>query len=404
MSSRHDGRRDDKADQSDRDYLNRAERDRVLVEDLDRWLTESSMGLRDETDNGPDESEYVAILRQIQSKRKRKYVADQTLSSGGGLRRRRVQSVNTPFDRGHGQSTNLGRRESRNVYSSDFWDGRVFESANGSSPPSYPIITLGESFDEEYINSESDQPYERWEALGLNDENGVGIDVSGSDDEDISKLRIGSSYPPSTSASGITAIQQARHQSPDDPIPTLGSGSSTQTFIQTAEKTLDFLLWAHEKYHKYKPLIDSATELMRLDDGEQGDPNSLETGQSGTQDCDQPPHGILGADMIPMSRLDSSGSAVEPPRMRQIRNNAASTTMKAQRLRLAPSKRVCYYLIATIVLGLTSSFALALWWSHSVGDVSAGFTVGSYVVAIIALLLAAAGVFHAPRCRCWETC
>ncbi|KAI1330726.1 hypothetical protein F5Y16DRAFT_362483 [Xylariaceae sp. FL0255] len=69
---------------------------------------------------------------------------------------------------------------------------------------------------------------------------------------------------------------------------------------------------------------------------------------------------------------------------------------------LPPSKRVCYYLIAGLVFGISASLVIALWWAYSKDDISGGFTVGSYVTGVVALSLAAAGLFHAPRCRCWK--
>ncbi|KAI0183643.1 hypothetical protein EV127DRAFT_413926 [Xylaria flabelliformis] len=70
---------------------------------------------------------------------------------------------------------------------------------------------------------------------------------------------------------------------------------------------------------------------------------------------------------------------------------------------LPRNKRPCYYLLGGLSTGIVSSFALALWWARSQGDLSAGFTLGSYVVGVDALVVAAAGVFHAPSCRCWTT-
>ncbi|KAI0455734.1 hypothetical protein F5B21DRAFT_180060 [Xylaria acuta] len=68
---------------------------------------------------------------------------------------------------------------------------------------------------------------------------------------------------------------------------------------------------------------------------------------------------------------------------------------------LPQNKRPCYYLLGGLSIGLVTSLALALWWARSRGDLSAGFTLGSYVVGVDALVVAAAAVFHAPSCRCW---
>ncbi|KAI0485640.1 hypothetical protein F4859DRAFT_471940 [Xylaria cf. heliscus] len=69
---------------------------------------------------------------------------------------------------------------------------------------------------------------------------------------------------------------------------------------------------------------------------------------------------------------------------------------------LPAGKRVCYYLLATVVFGVLMSFGLALWWAQSQGDVSAGFTIGGYVIAVDALVVAVVGVVHRPGCRCWK--
>ncbi|KAI0198263.1 hypothetical protein F4808DRAFT_262980 [Astrocystis sublimbata] len=65
-------------------------------------------------------------------------------------------------------------------------------------------------------------------------------------------------------------------------------------------------------------------------------------------------------------------------------------------------KRACYYLLSGLVIGIVASFVLALWWARTQGDISAGFTLGSYIVALDALVVAAAGIFHVPSCRCWK--
>ncbi|KAI3327682.1 hypothetical protein HD806DRAFT_483628 [Xylariaceae sp. AK1471] len=66
------------------------------------------------------------------------------------------------------------------------------------------------------------------------------------------------------------------------------------------------------------------------------------------------------------------------------------------------NKKVCYYLIATVALGVMASFGLALWFASTRGDVSAGFTLGGYVIAVDALVAAVVGIIHSPRCQCWK--
>jgi hypothetical protein len=65
-------------------------------------------------------------------------------------------------------------------------------------------------------------------------------------------------------------------------------------------------------------------------------------------------------------------------------------------------ERVCYYLIGLVALGVVVSFALALWWARTQGDVSAAFTLGGYVIAVDALIAGFVGMCHMPRCRCWK--
>ena len=69
---------------------------------------------------------------------------------------------------------------------------------------------------------------------------------------------------------------------------------------------------------------------------------------------------------------------------------------------LEAARRVCYYLIAAAVFGIIASFGIAVWWSRSQGDASAGFTIGGYVIAVDALIVAIAGIVHRPGCRCWK--
>ncbi|KAI1422787.1 hypothetical protein F5Y12DRAFT_596202 [Xylaria sp. FL1777] len=86
---------------------------------------------------------------------------------------------------------------------------------------------------------------------------------------------------------------------------------------------------------------------------------------------------------------------------------SGDATVNATRTRsllppLSAAKRVCYYLIATAILGIAASFGIAVWWALSRGDASAGFTIGGYVIAVDALVVAIAGIVHRPGCRCWK--
>ncbi|KAI0539339.1 hypothetical protein GGR58DRAFT_464694 [Xylaria digitata] len=66
------------------------------------------------------------------------------------------------------------------------------------------------------------------------------------------------------------------------------------------------------------------------------------------------------------------------------------------------SKRVCYYLIAAVIFGIAASFGIAVWWAQSQRDVSAGFTIGGYIIAVDALVVAIFSGVHMPGCRCWK--
>ncbi|KAI0454470.1 hypothetical protein F5B21DRAFT_238354 [Xylaria acuta] len=90
----------------------------------------------------------------------------------------------------------------------------------------------------------------------------------------------------------------------------------------------------------------------------------------------------------------------------QGNNSCQSSNATATMSSLPPlpaGKRICYYLIATVAFGVLASFGLALWWAQSQGDVSAGFTIGGYVIAVDALVVAVVGVVHRSGCRCWKT-
>ncbi|KAI1347217.1 hypothetical protein F5Y01DRAFT_295774 [Xylaria sp. FL0043] len=106
----------------------------------------------------------------------------------------------------------------------------------------------------------------------------------------------------------------------------------------------------------------------------------------------------------PQLALATAAAAIDASDETQGRSRSTHTT--ATRALPAPplsaAKRVCYYLIATAVFGIAASFAIAVWWAVSQGDASAGFTIGGYIIAVDALLVAIVGVVHRPGCRCWK--
>ncbi|TRX97366.1 hypothetical protein FHL15_001644 [Xylaria flabelliformis] len=98
----------------------------------------------------------------------------------------------------------------------------------------------------------------------------------------------------------------------------------------------------------------------------------------------------------------SSATRTASPQEDTSCQSTNTTTAKSILPPLPAGKRVCYYLIATVFFGVLASFGLALWWAQSQADVSAGFTIGGYVIAVDALVVAVVGVVHRPGCRCWK--
>ncbi|KAK9417784.1 hypothetical protein SUNI508_01541 [Seiridium unicorne] len=62
----------------------------------------------------------------------------------------------------------------------------------------------------------------------------------------------------------------------------------------------------------------------------------------------------------------------------------------------------CFYILAATLVATLGSLLLAIWWSVSRGDVSGGFAMGAYVATVAGLPIAAGGLFHLPRCKCWS--
>ncbi|KAH6682864.1 hypothetical protein B0J14DRAFT_556139 [Halenospora varia] len=61
----------------------------------------------------------------------------------------------------------------------------------------------------------------------------------------------------------------------------------------------------------------------------------------------------------------------------------------------------CYTLILIDALAILSSLTLALWWSITRNDVSGGFTMAAYIVAVFGVPLGCLQIMHNKRCRCW---
>ncbi|KAJ2969002.1 hypothetical protein NUW58_g10093 [Xylaria curta] len=117
--------------------------------------------------------------------------------------------------------------------------------------------------------------------------------------------------------------------------------------------------------------------------------------------CGQGRNGGEGRDES--SDRNFRGQDSDPRQLENGTRNDDMTTVQAGSL-LTPlsARKVCYYLIAGLVLGVAVSFAIALWWAQSHGDISAAFTIGSYFVAVDALFLAVFTAIHVPKCQCWD--
>ncbi|KAI0165781.1 hypothetical protein GGR57DRAFT_497257 [Xylariaceae sp. FL1272] len=175
------------------------------------------------------------------------------------------------------------------------------------------------------------------------------------------------------------------------------TGLSTKSIAKGVVNSLE--LFMHKLYHGYRTFPEPLDELNNTDE-----PWHLESGRSPR------PRGSNKRSRSPVSSFSPSvagptnghGVMAMTTSPATIDSNRGSNNEGAQ-LRPHPTKRMCYYLIATLIIGLTMSFAVALWWTREIGDTATGFKVGSYVVAVCGTALAAAGYFHAPRCRCWKS-
>ena len=66
------------------------------------------------------------------------------------------------------------------------------------------------------------------------------------------------------------------------------------------------------------------------------------------------------------------------------------------------SWRTCVILSMVSAGAVLTSLSLALWWSMTRNDVSGGFTIGGYIVAVGCLVLYPIQYQHSKSCRCWH--
>ncbi|KAI0097871.1 hypothetical protein GGR51DRAFT_540015 [Nemania sp. FL0031] len=169
---------------------------------------------------------------------------------------------------------------------------------------------------------------------------------------------------------------------------------------------MDLLVRATEAYQRIRD--SEGNGEGGEEDGDGGflgldlDPYHLEAG---------PPRRILSARKTTPRRSPvtaTSTTASVTSHMNGVQGHASgqindATTLQTGKL-LAPLpaiKRVCYYLIGIVIFGVIASFGVALWWAQVQGDVSDGFTIGGYIIAVDALVVAVVSLVHRPTCRCW---
>ncbi|KAI0885759.1 uncharacterized protein GGS22DRAFT_134205 [Annulohypoxylon maeteangense] len=61
----------------------------------------------------------------------------------------------------------------------------------------------------------------------------------------------------------------------------------------------------------------------------------------------------------------------------------------------------CFYLSAAAIALLIASLGISLWWSVNHDDVSGGFGMGSYMLAVSSVIIAISTYMHRQDCRCW---
>ncbi|KAI1331862.1 hypothetical protein F5Y16DRAFT_359443 [Xylariaceae sp. FL0255] len=94
--------------------------------------------------------------------------------------------------------------------------------------------------------------------------------------------------------------------------------------------------------------------------------------------------------------------------VREHDTEAATTTeaedkvLPATDQKLPPHKRLCYYLLAGMFIDILLSLILSLWWNWRSQDISGGFTLGGWVLAVGAFVTSVVLTIHNPHCRCWK--
>ncbi|KAI1128217.1 hypothetical protein F5Y10DRAFT_241118 [Nemania abortiva] len=227
------------------------------------------------------------------------------------------------------------------------------------------------------------------------------LQSAGNDDEYESVFEL-ESYNPVKSAqtpsSHASAAAAAASAPADSEHGTTIAGLDVQAIAQGIVVAADILVRITEAYQR---LRDSEGNGEGGDDEFLGldlDPYHLEAGPPRRKlpaRKTTPGRSLIGSTASVTSMDEAQGHA-------SSQNNNATTAQEGQLLPPLPAiRKICYYLIATVIFGVVASLGIALWWAQVQGDVSDGFTIGGYIIAVDALAVAVVSLVHRPRCRCW---
>ena len=100
-----------------------------------------------------------------------------------------------------------------------------------------------------------------------------------------------------------------------------------------------------------------------------------------------------------MDRVETDANVDSQPESPHVSSVSILTSHKPSR---CCRWRVCHTIICIGILTFIGSLTLAMWWSMAKDDVSGGFTMAAYIVAVGGLPLASIQMRHNQRCRCWK--
>ena len=64
--------------------------------------------------------------------------------------------------------------------------------------------------------------------------------------------------------------------------------------------------------------------------------------------------------------------------------------------------KTCHKLLILLALALALSTTLSIIYSKKRSDLGGGFALGTFMLAIVAILGSAFGAYHYPHCECWK--